>query len=211
MPDDAERELVQIVASGARGEIAAIRRDGELWMERIAAWGLPIAGTMILDVGVGVGRLAVPLAERGAIMVACDENPAMIAYLGREAPHLHLRTGPTLSILAGFEGVRFDWACCCFVLQHNTLVTARRIVRAISRVTDRLLFTYPTCELVAARNQPGMTLADIMETDDGPVEERHKISRMLPEAEVGPLVVGDAFATVRPLDAARGVFLASTP
>ena len=62
--------------------------DLEPWLAQCRAAGGPV-----LYVGVGAGRLAVPLAGRGVDLVGVDAHPRMLARLRERAPHLQLVEG----------------------------------------------------------------------------------------------------------------------
>lgn len=45
-------------------------------------------GSRVLDLGCGVGRLAIPLARRGKVVTGIDRSPAMLAYAATKAASL---------------------------------------------------------------------------------------------------------------------------
>jgi 2-polyprenyl-3-methyl-5-hydroxy-6-metoxy-1,4-benzoquinol methylase len=93
----------------------AVRRQRNVWSRRVASWdhhgsaGLTKVtaavleaarispGTQVLDLGCGNGQIGLPLAKRGADVLAVDVSPAMIGSLQAEAERQHL---PTLRGLA---------------------------------------------------------------------------------------------------------------
>jgi SAM-dependent methyltransferase len=80
------------------GEVAAARRY-DTWFDgrwgsfawRVEAAALlralgPLAGRTVVEVGCGTGRLAALLADRGAVVVGVDADPAMLAVAATRAP-----------------------------------------------------------------------------------------------------------------------------
>jgi len=109
VPDAARAgSLAQFAAS------SAIRRQRRVWSRRVNSWdhhtpsGLEKVtaavlaaaslrpGDQVLDLGCGTGQLSLPLAERGARVLAIDISPAMITRLQEHARNRGL---------AGIEGI----------------------------------------------------------------------------------------------------------
>jgi ubiquinone/menaquinone biosynthesis C-methylase UbiE len=81
----------------------AVRRQRRVWSGRVASWDqhgsaglvqvtaavLEVAGvqpdTQVVDLGCGTGQISLPLARRGARVLAVDVSPAMIRQLESEA------------------------------------------------------------------------------------------------------------------------------
>lgn len=80
-------------------------------------------GGAVLELGVGTGRLAIPLAERGLVVDGIEASPAMAARL-RAQPGGG-RVGVLQADLAGFRLVRTDYAVAVcavstlFMLRHD--------------------------------------------------------------------------------------------
>jgi SAM-dependent methyltransferase len=88
----------------------AVRRQRRVWSGRVASWDqhgsagltkvtaaiLEVAGitpeTRVVDLGCGTGQISLPLAGRGAQVLAVDVSPAMIGRLKSEAGRLGVRT-----------------------------------------------------------------------------------------------------------------------
>jgi malonyl-CoA O-methyltransferase len=74
----------------------------------------------VLDVGCGTGRHALPLAARGAHVVAVDPAPEMLAQARRRAEEAGLKVdfgGSTIENLDPALGF-YDLVLCCLVLSH---------------------------------------------------------------------------------------------
>lgn len=89
------------------------------------------AGVRVLDVGTGVGTVAVAACERGAVVVAVDAQPDMVAAASRAARGAHVRLA-VLPRLPFAEG-EFDAVVGNFVLNH--VGQPRAAVAELSRVT----------------------------------------------------------------------------
>lgn len=94
----------------------AVRSQRRAWSGRVASWdqhgsaGLGAvtaavleaasagAGSRVVDLGCGTGQISLPLAERGASVLAVDVSPAMIRKLLSEAQRLGARTLDGLAI-----------------------------------------------------------------------------------------------------------------
>lgn len=107
--------------------------------------GHGVAGRRLLDVGVGTGRLALPLARDGARVVGIDASPLMLGCAGEKSS---AELGGRLSLLTGdahhlpFADRTFDAVMCMRVLMH--VVDWKNVLAELCRVTDRdLLFDVP--------------------------------------------------------------------
>jgi 2-polyprenyl-3-methyl-5-hydroxy-6-metoxy-1,4-benzoquinol methylase len=104
--------------------------DVEPWLSAARA-----AGSPVLYLGVGAGRLAVPLAREGILMVAVDSHPAMLERLKSRIANLEmlrsrieeLELGQTFSLVIGPSSI---------------LNTPTRLVKAAAQLSPegRLLF-----------------------------------------------------------------------
>lgn len=90
--------------------------DAEATADRIAALVAEAGGGPVLELGVGSGRLALPIAERGIDVVGVDSSPAMLDLLaskpgadrisalrGDMATVDQVAPGPFAVVLAGFN------------------------------------------------------------------------------------------------------------
>ena len=82
-------------------------------------------GTRTLYLGIGAGRLAVPLARAGVALVGVDSHPGMLAHLRQRAPEIetHLGRIETLRLQERFPRV---------IAPSNILYT-RALLRAAAR------------------------------------------------------------------------------
>jgi SAM-dependent methyltransferase len=82
-------------------------------------------GTRTLYLGIGTGRLAVPLARAGVPLVGVDSHPGMLAHLRQRGPEIetHLGRIETLRLRERFQRV---------IAPSNILCT-RRLVRGAAR------------------------------------------------------------------------------
>jgi len=71
------------------GEDESLERNFGL-IDIIAAKGVPIGQSTILDIGCGVGGFTLPLAKRGAVVTALDFSRNMLGKLSKEAKRLGL-------------------------------------------------------------------------------------------------------------------------
>lgn len=93
-----------------------IRRQRRTWDSRVSSWdrhsspGLQTvadsllasvvvtSGTRVLDLGCGTGRLSLPLAQRGAEVLAVDVSPAMVREVQDQARNLGLESLKAMDI-----------------------------------------------------------------------------------------------------------------
>src|SRR5215207_2129575 len=77
----------------------------------------PLAGTVVLDLGCGIGDQAAQLAERGARVLGIDTNQELLAVAqARNIPSAEFRNGD-LRTLEGALGV-FDGIWCSFAAAY---------------------------------------------------------------------------------------------
>ena len=79
-------------------ECGAYREDLPLWRELASVEAGPV-----LDVGAGVGRVALDLAAHGHDVTALDREPPLLAELGSRAAAAGVEVRTTVADAAGFE------------------------------------------------------------------------------------------------------------
>ena len=98
-PDELEREVAFLAAQAAGGEIGAATEPGR-----------------VLELGIGTGRIAIPLLERGIEVAGIDLSPAMVARL-RDKPG-----GADIEVVIGdFATTRVAGDFSLVVLVFNTI------------------------------------------------------------------------------------------
>lgn len=136
--------------------------------------GLIKPGEKVLDFGSGSGRVAVPLSKQCTVKVI-EGNEGCLANL----------------LDCGFErpepGEKFDVAMAFFVFQHNTLEKVRAITHSLSYMARRLVFTYPTHELLALRPGNKLKWVPAAELKEQPIPDCNHLSGVLHEAELPTL------------------------
>ncbi|WP_204082941.1 class I SAM-dependent methyltransferase [Asanoa ishikariensis] len=93
------------------------------------------SGVAVLDVGTGSGTVASLAVSRGAVVVAVDAEPSMVALAAGRLPDVRLASLPGLP----FEADRFDAAVANFVVNHvgdplAAVAELGRVVRPGGRV-----------------------------------------------------------------------------
>ena len=154
---DGQEGQAGIASAGALARLAtanAARRQRRVWSRRVTTWdhhtpdGLekvskavlaaadPRPGDQVVDLGCGTGQLSLPLAGRGACVLAVDVSPAMIARLEVNARDRSL---------AGVEGIAlpvenlslpaqsFDLVVTSYALHHLRDSDKNRVVSAAYR------------------------------------------------------------------------------
>lgn len=81
----------------------------------------------ILDVGAGTGRLAVQLAQKGALVTACDISPQMLAVLAKKNPAIKTIVAPAEDL--PFDEGTFDIVVAAFLIVH---------LKSVSRFFDEV-------------------------------------------------------------------------
>lgn len=112
-------------------------------------------GTRTLYLGIGAGRLAVPLARAGVPLVGVDSHPGMLAHLRRRAPDIetHLGRIETLRLRERFPRV---------IAPSNILCT-RPLLRAAARhlaARGRLAFELLNPHWLEAGPHPRVRVTD---------------------------------------------------
>jgi len=154
---DGQEGQAGIASAGALARLAtanAARRQRRVWSRRVTTWehhtpdGLekvskavlaaadPRPGDQVVDLGCGTGQLSLPLAGRGACVLAVDVSPAMITRLEVNARDRSL---------AGVEGIAlpvenlslpaqsFDLVVTSYALHHLRDSDKNRVVSAAYR------------------------------------------------------------------------------
>lgn len=121
-------------------------------IDRIAAFGDLGPGERILDIGCGMGKYTLALAERGCRLEALDISPVLLQQLEAEAKgrfDIKLHCGDILDPSPELEG-RFDVVVGFFMLHHLIdIAAAFRQVRKLLRKGGRVVFldVNPLCPL----------------------------------------------------------------
>ena len=110
--------------------------DVEATVEFIAQLAGEGAALPVLELGVGTGRLAVPLAARGLRVVGVDASAAMLAKLAENDPSGSV-TGHLGDMVDGLPAGPFDLAFAAFNTFFNLLDEARQRA-CFGAVADRL-------------------------------------------------------------------------
>jgi SAM-dependent methyltransferase len=138
--------MLRVVASRSP-DLEALMANGRHWTNVLRNEGLVTPGLRILDVGAGLGRLAIPLQAMGCTVHAVDARADMVEHLeaaGVEAMH--------------YDGVpdalgtdSYDLVLAMHVFQHQGRHHVEALLKSMHRVAPRLLFTLPTAEAYAHR------------------------------------------------------------
>ena len=132
--DTIDKKLIHIVASKATG-IEEIEKSGQTWLEIFINNGWVKKGDKMLDFGAGLGRFSIPFSKVSDV-TAIDGNKGMVNYMKSKGVKAILSDECKIK-------TKFDFALCPYVLQHIHFPKAQMIVGQISKLTNRLYFTYP--------------------------------------------------------------------
>jgi 2-polyprenyl-3-methyl-5-hydroxy-6-metoxy-1,4-benzoquinol methylase len=141
---------------------------------------LIIPGEKVLDFGAGGGRVAIPLAKRCEVKVL-EVHPDRLRHLKR------------IGFSEAEDGEQFDVAVAFFVLQHQSLATVRELTAMLSRRAERLIFTYPTYELLEERPKSKLKWVPLAEFVQRPVPDCNHESALCHEEELPMLFEGSDF------------------
>jgi len=132
---------------------AYLNRAYSEWEIGMALQGLPpLEGLDVLDVGCGIGRLTVPLAERKARVVSFDNSAAMLGACRRNveaagaADFVRYQKGSAASL--PFADASFDAVTCVGVLEHLPAATRLQALGEMMRVLR------PVGSIVLVLNNP---------------------------------------------------------
>lgn len=137
-------------------ESAALERaseeiDGSLgyrYCDFLQSQGMIFAGKRILDVGCGLGSLAIEMAKRGGIVVGIEPGEAWRRVAQRRVAGLCFKE--RITILAGeaealtCEDRSFDYVTCAQVLEH--VKSPKRAIEEMRRVLKPQGIAYVSCE-----------------------------------------------------------------
>jgi tellurite methyltransferase len=106
--------------------------EGDLQLNPFEQIALPHLRGRVLDLGCGLGNLALAAARRGCQVLALDSSPAAIAHLDSVARHEGLSLQAVQAELSGYEiRAPFDSIVSIGLLMFFDCPTARRLLRSI--------------------------------------------------------------------------------
>jgi len=125
-----------------------IREGHAVTVDKVLGWvdsdGSAASGETFCDAGCGVGSLSLPLAQRGATVVASDISEAMVAEATKRAAAANLaeRTSFVTSDLEALQGA-YDTVLCIDVLIHYPPdKMAEMVGHLASLATKRLVISF---------------------------------------------------------------------
>lgn len=128
-----------------------IRTGHDQTISKILKWfdddsntpGLGVKDKTLCDCGCGVGSLAIPLLERGAIVSASDISSSMVDEAERRTPsHLKTKANFFTSDLESVTG-KYDTVCCVDVAIHYPTEQFKDMIGSLCDLSERrLIFSF---------------------------------------------------------------------
>jgi len=125
-----------------------IRTGHAQTVDKVLGWvdadGSAKSGSLFCDAGCGVGSLSLPLAERGAKVVASDISAAMVEEASKRAASAGLsdRASFSTSDLEAIEG-KYDTVTCIDVMIHYPQEKMAEMVSGLaSKADNRLIISF---------------------------------------------------------------------
>lgn len=113
--------------------------SGRAQAQEVARYAKP--GARIVDFGVGVGRLAIPLAQMGYDVLAVDASQAMLDELGRRATKVGVKVASALSDGSDLTKIlgrkKAAVVLARAVLIHHDYASVEKIVTALGKVLKK--------------------------------------------------------------------------
>jgi hypothetical protein len=135
----------------------------------------------------GLGRMTIPLLKAGYAVTPVDECPLMRDWL-QQRIHWTVRTPEEMTDTV------HSVALLCFVLQHNSPADVRQILRRLSFIAHRLLFTVPTfSQWKTEEVPPGFVLP--REVLDAVLGLKERTSAIYRDEELPELFLGSLWDT----------------
>jgi len=130
------------------GEVNSVQMDirtgHAITVDKVLGWvdadGTAKSGEVFCDAGCGVGSLSLPLAERGATVVASDISAAMVEEAAKRAASAGLSERATFSTsdLEAISG-KFDTVTCIDVMIHYPQEKMAEMVSGLASKADKRL------------------------------------------------------------------------
>ena len=180
------KHMLHVVASRSP-DLAALMANGRQWTLNLVAEGLIRPGLRIVDIGAGLGRLAIPLQDMGCHVHAVDSREDMVQHLRNAGVEATLCDGVPPDMMPDSH----DLVLAMHVFQHQGRHHVERLLQDMSRVAPRLLFTLPTAEAYGHRLPHDYVLGH--GTDERYVHCERSFTYL--EAEVPELLLANGYST----------------
>ncbi|WP_218080684.1 magnesium protoporphyrin IX methyltransferase [Anthocerotibacter panamensis] len=197
--DDGVNRVQRAIRRGHQRTVKAI-------LERLGA----VEGTKVCDAGCGVGSLSIPLAQRGACVLASDISEQMVTEARRRWQATGLEGDLEFAVqeLEALRG-RFDTVICVDVLIHYPLPQAIAMLEHLSRLAqNRLLFTFaPKTVLLSLLKQVGGFFPGASKATRAYQHSEEELRRVLEQMGwriSGRVAIDEQFYFARLLDCTRG-------